>query len=218
MIYFTSDLHFYHVNILKYNPDERPFDNVLDMNEHIVDYWNKLVKPNDEVYILGDVGVGRSTKLINLVKTLNGRLHLIRGNHDHFKKPEEEELFETVRDYRVVHHNKKKIVCFHFPIEEWDGCYKGHLHLHGHCHGNLERKLPNRFDIGWDVHKRLIPIDEVLSWEVDERVPHHGCTDPVEEKPIDINSPLVRCSQCNLLWPENSDQAISIHNHGKCTS
>ena len=53
MIYFTSDLHFWHKNAIIYT--NRPFETVEEMNEKLIEYWNKTVHANDEVYILGDV-------------------------------------------------------------------------------------------------------------------------------------------------------------------
>ena len=54
MIWFTSDLHFNHLNILKYEPKSRPFENVAEMNEALIKNWNDRVKPEDTVFVLGD--------------------------------------------------------------------------------------------------------------------------------------------------------------------
>ena len=66
MIYFTSDLHFWHKNAIIYT--NRPFETVEEMNEKLIEYWNKTVHANDEVYILGDVTMvrpGRATEIIS---------------------------------------------------------------------------------------------------------------------------------------------------------
>lgn len=175
MIYFTSDTHVFHKNILQHQADTRPFNSIEEMNATIVDNWNSTVNKGDDVYHLGDLAFrGKREEIFNLIYNLNGRIHLVRGNHDHFKPYELKLLFTTVQDYKVVRYNKQRIVCMHYPLEEWDKCHYGDIHLHGHCHGNLKRKLPNRFDIGWDVHQRLVPIEEVLSWKSEDRVTHHG--------------------------------------------
>ena len=184
MIYFTSDLHFFHENILKYQTKDRPFDSVEEMNTYIKRYWKSIIRPSDELYILGDIAMGHKAQTIELLRKLPGRIHLIRGNHDNFNKSQEEELFETVQDYKVLKYEGERLVLFHYPIQEWDRCYYGDIHLHGHSHGNLKDIKPNRFDIGWDVHQRFIPIKEILSWRNPEHEPHHGVITPrIEEMP-----------------------------------
>jgi len=177
MIYFTSDLHLFHGNILNYCAETRPYQSAEEMNASIINKINSTCSASDELYILGDIGVGNSTKLRKLIPEIKARKFLIRGNHDHFSKAQEEELFEKVWDYRVVHSAKNRIVCCHYPIERWDRAQYGVIHLHGHCHGDLERILNNRFDIGWDVHQRPVSFDEVMSWKQDKNfVTHHGQT------------------------------------------
>jgi calcineurin-like phosphoesterase family protein len=154
MIYFTSDLHFNHDKIRQYMPHTRGFPSVEKMNVAIIDSINLVCTEKDDLYILGDVTMNPRDSGKDCIRALRPKLHLIRGNHDYFSKTEEEELFETVHDYKIVKDNKRHILCFHFPIEEWEKCQYGRIHLHGHCHGNLKRKLPNRFDIGWDIFKR----------------------------------------------------------------
>ena len=172
MIYFTSDTHFYHKNILQYQAASRPFLSVEEMNESIIKTWNQVISPKDEVYHLGDVSMGHKLKTIEILDRLNGRIHLIKGNHDHF--PASVNRFESISDYKILRFNKDRYVLFHFPIQEWDRCYYGDIHLHGHCHGNLKNIKPNRFDIGWDVFQRPVSIEEVNSWRHEEYVPHHG--------------------------------------------
>lgn len=80
--WYTSDTHFNHTNIIKYC--DRPFSDVNEMNEKIVYNWNLLVQPDDTVYHLGDFGLFRGTKQPeSFMHRLNGRICLVRGNHDH---------------------------------------------------------------------------------------------------------------------------------------
>ena len=58
MIYLTSDLHFNHVNILKYEPVNRPFETLEEMNETLIANWNAKVSAKDTVYVLGDLAMG----------------------------------------------------------------------------------------------------------------------------------------------------------------
>lgn len=86
--WFTSDLHFGHVNILTYTPQRRTYlglsddDTVVEMNEAIVDLWNTQVAPDDTVYVIGDAAMGKVHETIEYVKQLNGTKHLCLGNHD----------------------------------------------------------------------------------------------------------------------------------------
>lgn len=77
-LFFTSDHHFDHANILKYC--ERPFVSVEEMNSALIDNWNSVVNPGDQIYHLGDFSLG--IKSLNIVSKLNGRKFLVAGNHD----------------------------------------------------------------------------------------------------------------------------------------
>lgn len=79
-VYFSSDLHFNHVNVIKYC--NRPWVDVDEMNEGLIDRWNTMVKPADTVWILGDLHLGAFSKAAPLVSRLAGRKLLIPGNHD----------------------------------------------------------------------------------------------------------------------------------------
>lgn len=76
--WYTADLHFNHTNIIKYC--NRPFADLDDMNEKMIEYWNELVQPEDTVYVLGDFSLSLSA--LQFVSLLNGTKKLIAGNHD----------------------------------------------------------------------------------------------------------------------------------------
>jgi len=78
--FFTSDLHFGHANIIKYA--NRPYANVDEMNNDLVRRWNAVVTPNDTVWILGDLCMGKLDESLLYVGDLNGFKRLIPGNHD----------------------------------------------------------------------------------------------------------------------------------------
>ena len=80
--FITSDLHFGHANILKYNPATRPYANVSHMNSEMVRVRNETVQPDDTVYILGDVAFMKPNDAANLIQQLNGNKILIKGNHN----------------------------------------------------------------------------------------------------------------------------------------
>ena len=81
-IFLTSDTHFNHLNILRYESETRPFSSIEEMNEAIIANWNSVVSPEDTVYHLGDFFMGRYDAIEDILDRLNGTIKLIRGNHD----------------------------------------------------------------------------------------------------------------------------------------
>ena len=79
-IFFTSDTHFSHKNIIEFC--ERPFKTTEEMNQKLIENWNNKVGPNDIVYHLGDVMLGDNSYGIECVKRLKGTIYIIPGNHD----------------------------------------------------------------------------------------------------------------------------------------
>ena len=82
MRYYISDLHFFHEN-LNHSLDCRGFASAHEMNEYIIEKWNKKVREGDEVVILGDFSAGHAEETNEVLRRLYGRLFLIEGNHDH---------------------------------------------------------------------------------------------------------------------------------------
>jgi calcineurin-like phosphoesterase family protein len=78
--WYTSDLHFGHVNIIKY--EDRPYDSIGEMNADMVERWNAQVHPTDTVTVLGDFAMGHINDTLPLVGDLNGDIWLLCGNHD----------------------------------------------------------------------------------------------------------------------------------------
>ena len=172
-IYFTSDTHFNHKNILKYNPNrlEHSYDDSVEgMNQAIVDRWNAVVKPNDTVYHLGDVAFGRPEDSVKWILQLNGNITLIRGNHDYSTYLEAfGHLLYDVRDYLFLRNFKnEKVAMFHYPIVNWDGKHHGSYHLYGHVHGTPVHQLKGTrsADIGIDTHPEMRPYEwyEIHNW------------------------------------------------------
>ncbi len=78
--WFTSDLHIGHARIIELC--NRPFSDVNEMNEALVENWNGRIGPEDSVFVLGDVALGKLDESLAVVKQLNGRKYLVPGNHD----------------------------------------------------------------------------------------------------------------------------------------
>ncbi len=163
MIYFTSDLHFYHNNIIE--SCNRPFADFEEMNQALIKNWNKKIKAKDEVYILGDVTLKGPTFAMEILPQLNGRKHLIKGNHDLFVRKEsfDQSLFESIRDYYELKYNNRYYILFHYKIATWNGMHRGSIHLHGHQHNHPEynqSNLANKlrcYDVGVDANN-MTPI------------------------------------------------------------
>lgn len=155
MIYYTSDLHFCHENIIKLC--NRPFKNIEEMNEHIINKWNSKVGIKDKVYILGDVYFRcKDYKwLENNFNRLNGEKYLILGNHDSLIDTIDwYKYFKWIGNYKKIVDSGRKVILFHYPIEEWDGFFRGSYHLYGHVHNsdNGLRKIDRRYNVGVDVN------------------------------------------------------------------
>ena len=118
MIYFTSDLHFWHKNAIIYT--NRPFGTVEEMNEKLIEYWNKTVHKNDEVYILGDVTMVKPNRATEIIAQLKGRKYLLMGNHDYFAR--EKQFYpsscgiEWVKMYHELHWQGHTFVLCHYPF------------------------------------------------------------------------------------------------------
>ncbi|MFA8451198.1 MAG: metallophosphoesterase family protein [Bacteroidales bacterium] len=156
-IYFTSDHHFGHKNIIKYS--NRPFADVEEMNNSLIERWNSKIQKNDKVYHLGDIGFCDTSTLKHIISQLNGKIHLVKGNHDRISS-EIKNLFEWVKDYHElklndVDHNsgKQLIVLSHYAMRVWNKSHHGSYHLYGHSHGELPDDIHSlSFDVGVDAH------------------------------------------------------------------
>ena len=177
--YFTSDTHFFHKSILKFCPDSRGYaTSVEEMNELLIESWNKQVNPTDTVYHLGDFSLGTANKTEAILARLNGYKHLILGNHDGWLNPKTRAMFEHISQYREIRMNGIDVIMFHFPIAEWHKAHYGSVHLFGHTHGNYK---PNgrSLDVGIDARPqkdmKLWAWEEIVESIKDkEIITHHG--------------------------------------------
>ena len=145
MNYYISDLHFFSKNQTAegLNFDNRPFKNVDEMHETILNNWNSRVTNGDTVYILGDISNrGKNEDLIALVAKLKGKKVLIVGNHEDIRDYRYKQLFHAIYDYLEItdHADKQpyKLVLCHYPILMWNGQHNGTILLYGHLHDSIE--------------------------------------------------------------------------------
>lgn len=130
--FVCADLHFFHKNILKY--ENRPFQDVDDMNKQLIKRWNSVVKKDDIVYVLGDVSFGGTKATRDIVSRLNGRKMLIMGNHDRGRSIAKwlDIGFEWVSPHPVI--LGEFVVLMHEPPQYFnDSC--PYFYVYGHVHG-----------------------------------------------------------------------------------
>ena len=135
MIYFTSDLHFGHNNIIRF--DNRPFAMVEEMDGELIRRWNNKVKSDDIVYILGDISWYNSEKTCAILSRLNGQKHLIKGNHDRING-DIKRHFCSISDYKEIKVDDKDVILCHYPITFFNKHHYGSYHLYGHVHNSHE--------------------------------------------------------------------------------
>ena len=172
-IFFTSDTHFMHNVGFLYEP--RGFTNIEDMNEAIVERWNKVVKPGDIVYHLGDTMLNDTARGCELMKRLNGQIFLIWGNHD--TDARKNAIFKNCPNViggwyaYVIKHKKMSIYLSHYPTltANYDEKRLSQhvLNLHGHSHQQKNFMYPNNpfmYHVGMDSHNCTpVHIDEVMA-------------------------------------------------------
>ncbi len=156
-IWFTSDHHFGHKNIIKFS--NRPFDSMEQMDEEMIKRWNARINPQDRVYHLGDIGLCNASRLKEILDQLNGRIYLIRGNHDSAAESCKSR-FEWIKDYFKLkipdleaEGGERSLILLHYAMRVWDKSHWGSYHLYGHSHGELPDDITSRsFDVGVDCH------------------------------------------------------------------
>jgi len=156
-IFFASDHHINHANIIKYC--NRPFSSVDEMNEGLIEAHNKIVKPHDDVFFLGDfLFVKNDTetlgKYLHWLSRFNGRICLITGNHDNVPIVG---FFNPVSiKFRIdeIKIQKIEVTLSHFPQLSWNRSHHGAFNLHGHHHGTLPfDPALRRMDVGVDCNE-----------------------------------------------------------------
>lgn len=163
--YYISDLHFWH-RALNTKMDVRGFEDVDAMNEFMIQMWNKKVKKRDEVVVLGDFSWGNAQETMEIIERLNGKIFLIRGNHDRFleDKSFDRSVFGWVKDYAELNDNRRKVVLSHYPIAFYNGQYRRDENgnpktfmLHGHIHATQDQVFLDHFKayMAQQVHQSI---------------------------------------------------------------
>lgn len=152
MKYYTSDTHFGHENAVQHRPKFKDLDS---MNEALIQGWNSVVQPGDEIWHLGDVFF----KAYFDLDLLHGTKYHVLGNHDHRQIKILERFFD-IKDQIHVDKQDSLVLC-HYPILSWPQKRYGWIHLHGHKHGALIFDA-NAVDVGvdcWDY--RPVSLEQI---------------------------------------------------------
>ena len=153
MIHFTSDIHFGHKNVIQHS--NRPFNSLDHMNETLIQNWNRVVKPNDTCYSLGDFAfckIGDTEKILN---QLNGTKILLLGNHCKEIKKNVNRIItnvpsvKSISSYEELKHQDEFIVMFHYGCRVWNKSHYGSWLLYGHSHSTLP-PFGKSVDVGVD--------------------------------------------------------------------
>jgi calcineurin-like phosphoesterase family protein len=145
--HLIADPHFFHGGIIKMC--DRPFADVKEMNSAMVANWRGVVRPNDDIIVVGDFAHRADpAELGKLFDSLPGRKHLIVGNHD--VGATQSLQWNSVRDIAFVSIDSQRVVLCHYAMRTWPGIRKGSLMLYGHNHGRLPGNAQS-MDIGVDV-------------------------------------------------------------------
>jgi calcineurin-like phosphoesterase family protein len=150
MIFYTSDTHFGHSNIIKYC--KRPYQTVEEMDEDMIRRWNSVVGRNDTVYHLGDFAFKNADAVSNYLRRLHGHIHLVWGNHDS-NQTRKLPAWASSQPYLEIKDGTDFIVLSHYGHRVWNRSHHGSLMLYGHSHGTLPGNSQS-LDVGadcWDL-------------------------------------------------------------------
>lgn len=169
MIWFISDTHFFHKDVISFC--NRPFTDLNHMHEVLIKNWNDRVRPEDTIYVLGDMSFGSYKDFEPITKQLQGKKFLIRGNHDKLSEGQYNKL-----GFTVYHELKMKLAghmvrLSHYPyalpwykrpfaykselryMEKRPPKIEGEWLLHGHSHVKYKiAEKQKRIHIGVDAH------------------------------------------------------------------
>lgn len=186
MIWFTSDTHFGHENIVgesvsKWSGGYRNFSSLQEMDTVLLDNINKYVSEKDTLYHLGDFSFGGRHKIPKYRQQIRcNTIYLCRGNHDkHIDR--HSYCFTGIQDVMRVKEDKHTLFLSHYGHRVWNGSHRGVIHLYGHSHGNLP-PFGKSMDVGIDAiynmygEYRPISLEEIIEFMEKQKpqvVDHH---------------------------------------------
>ena len=175
-IWFTSDHHFGHKNIIKYC--NRPFMDVEEMESVMISSWNMKIKPKDTVYYLGDFTLQNKKYAENIISKLNGNILFVAGGHDNWLPSNSVKLLSPLVHLKGMFQKNNRglpLILCHYPMVSWEQSHYGSIHLHGHTHGTIENSISGdiqlppgekqgkRMDVGVDTNNfSPYSLDKIL--------------------------------------------------------
>lgn len=183
-VFFTSDTHFDHDMVAGL----RGYGSPAEHDEAIVRSWNKVVRPQDTVWHLGDVTLRPIGKVAGIVSRLNGTIHLVAGNHDkvapgvnpnaHRVQRDWLEFFASIQPFARLRHQGRRLLLSHYPYSgegdrpggdrftQYRLPNEGIALVHGHTHDPDQRLSRDQaapmVHVGWDAWRRPVSISEVV--------------------------------------------------------
>lgn len=170
-IFFTSDTHFNHDREFVYSP--RGFKTIQEMNRTLVKNWNETVGDDDDIYVLGDFFLGTDFNYIQeVLNKLNGRIHLVTGNHDTPSKIIEYTSWNNIveiADALRIRYKKREFFLCHYPVltasleQDPD---KAVINLFGHTHSKdkFYEDRPYMYNVAVDANdNKPVEIEEILT-------------------------------------------------------
>jgi calcineurin-like phosphoesterase family protein len=146
--YFTSDTHFGDPRVLR--KDKRPFKDIPEHDAALIERWNAVVGPDDEVWHLGDFALHvRDSRIDELLAVLHGRKHLVVGNNDG-PATLAAKGWASVQYYAELNLDGTAMVMCHYAFRTWKNMGRGWIDLHGHSHGKLGLQS-KQYDVGVDL-------------------------------------------------------------------
>jgi calcineurin-like phosphoesterase family protein len=169
-IFLTSDLHFCHQREFLYVP--RGFNTIQEHDEAVITRWNETVQEDDDVYALGDLMLNDNERGLECLRRLNGRIHLVRGNHDtdaRWKLYSELENVVEMENVIIFKYRKYHFYLSHFPSLtanlEKESLHQCTLNLFGHTHDKRHffEDRPYMYNVSLDAHNCVpVLLDDII--------------------------------------------------------
>ena len=170
-IWFSSDLHFNHNKDFIYKP--RGFNNIFEMNKTIIKNFNSIIKPEDDLYLLGDIFLGDLSAGISLFNQLPGKIHLIWGNHCTNNRKEAmskcHNVVEVIGYATIIKYNKIHFYLSHFPtcttnFDDYQKPLKQRtICLAGHTHSKEKFEPCGSYNVAVDAHNCFpVSIEQII--------------------------------------------------------